>query len=236
LHSILITRPLQPQEEEYARKLGLEPIQRSFLQVSYTAEKRKLRETCLQNPQAAWAFTSQHGVKASETALKSLNASQRPSQIFAVGTATAEALRKINLRPMVPPQQNAAGLAAFIAEQESAVPSVLHFCSKQRRPELGDSLKHNDIAYLPVEVYETVYAEPEEPLPEHVEAALFYSPSVVESFFSQGLDQYIGEGAYFAIGETTAQAVRAQGKECHATEQPKTNLLFDLVASKLNGS
>ncbi len=84
------------------------------------------------------------------------------------------------------------------------VKAVTFFCGNIRRQELPDMLRANDVGVTEYVVYRTT--ETPAPLEETFNGILFLSPSSVRSFFSA--NKLPGHTVCFAIGETTAEALR----------------------------
>ena len=81
---------------------------------------------------------------------------------------------------------------------------VVFFCGDQRRDELPVILRENKILLHEVVTYKTV--QHHHVLNRHYDAVLFFSPSAVYSFFTT--NQLHEEAICFAIGDTTARAIR----------------------------
>jgi uroporphyrinogen-III synthase len=100
--------------------------------------------------------------------------------------------------------------AAELAEKiiTDGVKEAIFFCGDHRRDELPQLLSSREIKLQEVIVYKT------EPVPvqlgKEYAAVLFFSPSAVESFFNQ--HKLSKDAACFAIGETTASAIRERTK------------------------
>lgn len=96
---------------------------------------------------------------------------------------------------------NAAELASHIIESEAE--EVFFFCGNKRRDELPLKLQEHHILVNEVIVYHTRH------LPHKVEkkydAVLFFSPSAVESFFSQ--NRLAKDTVVYVIGSTTGNEV-----------------------------
>lgn len=105
------------------------------------------------------------------------------------------------------------------------------FCGDKRRDELPESLKSAGWEVREVVVYQTTLTPCRIDKP--YEAILFFSPSAVESFFSMNT---IGtETGLFAIGRTTAAAIRAKcPNPVVISEQPDEKLLIQQLLERLD--
>ena len=90
---------------------------------------------------------------------------------------------------------------AIIQNKEKA---VVFFCGDQRRDELPNLLTNHQIGLEELVVYKTIPTQ--QKLDRFYNGVLFYSPSAVHSFFS--VNKPSPETVLFAIGETTANAIR----------------------------
>ena len=91
----------------------------------------------------------------------------------------------------------------------AAVPALTFFCGNQRRDTLPEKLRSAGIRLEELVVYQTV-ATPHR-LGADYDALLFFSPSAVESFAS--MNELAPSTVYFAIGTTTADALRLAGAQ-----------------------
>ena len=186
-----------------------------------------------EHSKSEWVFTSSNGVRALEELMETGLEVRPETQLFAVGSKTKEALQRLGLSSKTPSVQNAEHLAALIAG-EGKVESVLYFHGNLSRDELAEGLRREGIETVELEVYKTIVKEiglPEEP----VAAILFYSPSAVEAFRRGG--GFEGElPALFAIGPTTAEALRDEtGQVVHVAGEPSTETLLRDVSRHLFG-
>lgn len=229
--NILVTRPLDGRQREYARVLGLDPVTRPALEFEFPPYWDRVLKTINDHPKADWIFTSANAVKALAEMRK--NGLQVPpnTALFAVGRKTGGALEDLGLEAQVPLQQDGEGLAKLVA-RESSSGEVIWLRGNRARRELPEILEENGIAVREVEVYKTLVRPVEMPR-QAVEAILFYSPSAVEGFGE-------GEGfegdlpPLFAIGSTTGEALReASGREVIESPRPDTRVLLKTVADHL---
>lgn len=229
--NILVTRPLLGQQIQYARILGLEPIIESALEFEFPEYWDGVLKVINEHPKSDWVFTSANGVKALKELVKNGLQVRPEVQIFAVGSKTKEALENLGLRAKIPRKQDGLHLADLIIE-EGKIDSVIHFHGNLSRGEMTEKLRSKAIEVVEVVVYQTKINPvhlPENP----VDAVLFYSPSAVEGF-KQG-QGFNGElPGLFAIGPTTAEALRNESDQgVEISDSPDTKELLKTVADHL---
>ncbi|MEP7143249.1 MAG: uroporphyrinogen-III synthase [Ferruginibacter sp.] len=98
---------------------------------------------------------------------------------------------------------DASSLAVLIAE-DRFTDEVTFFCGDQRRGELPEILREQDIDVNEIIVYQTI-AVPHK-INKVYHGILFFSPSAVESFFRN--NKLPGTTILFAIGNTTANEIK----------------------------
>lgn len=228
---ILVTRPLSGQQIEYARILGLEPIIEPALDFEFPEYWDSVLEVINRHLKSDWVFTSVNGVKALEELITNGLQVRPEVHIFAVGSKTKEALESLGLTAKVPASQDASHLADLIIE-EGKIESVIYFHGNLSRGEMSGKLRAKNIEVIELEVYKTKIspvALPSTP----VDAILFYSPSAVEGF-KQGEGFHKQLPALFAIGPTTAEAIRKESAESvEVADMPDTKELLKAVADHL---
>lgn len=228
--NILVTRPLDGQQREYARILGLNPIERPALNFEFPLYWDRVLGVINENLKAAWVFTSTNGVKALETMMQSGLQVRPEVSIFGVGAKTQKALQELGLEAQIPFQQDGEHLAELIVDEK--VRSVIYFHGNISRDEMTNKLTENDIDVLEVEVYKTTISPVEMPT-EPVEAILFYSPSAVTGF-KQGAGFTAELPPLFAIGTTTAEALKNETSQVvHVADRPDTKVLLQAVSTYL---
>lgn len=98
---------------------------------------------------------------------------------------------------------NASELADVLMENEEP-DEVIFFCGNQRRDELPKKLRSQQINVSEIIVYETIAIHHK--LKKTYDGILFFSPSAVESFFSN--NTLAGPTIVFAIGKTTQKTIK----------------------------
>lgn len=220
---ILSTRPLIPALPEEAAAHGIildvlpfiatEPITEPILQA-------RLRELMTQ-PLIA-VFTSTNAV---EAVARECTAKGRPIpwQIFCIGSATCRLVEGyFGKETITGTSSSAAGLAEVIIRQFPS--EVFFFGGDRRREELPDRLQQASIRVNEITVYRT-HLTPH-PIAKEYNGIAFFSPSAVQSFFS--INKVSAETTLFAIGETTAAAIRMQmpGSKVIVSTVPDTDVLI----------
>lgn len=229
--SILVTRSLNGQQQEYARILGLDTIERPALEFEFPAYWDRVLAVINEHLKSDWVFTSTNGVKALAALMESGLQVRPEVQIFAVGSKTQEALEELGLEAMIPFRQDGEHLAELIAE-EGKIDSVIYFHGNLSRGELVDTLVEEEIEVIEVEVYKT-HINPVKLPDELIDGILFYSPSAVVGFKQgQGFGQELPP--LFAIGPTTAAALEDEtDQQVHVASRPDTKVLLQAVSTQL---
>ena len=224
--NILCTRPIDAALVKTAALKNIDIEVRSFIDtaaVTTAAVVTQIRQA-LQEPTTV-VFTSMNAV----TAVAAYVAEQKPEwNIYSIGTSTDLLVKNYFSETLIAgTAYNAADLAKLIINDRFA-DEVIFFCGNQRRDELPDMLRNNDIDVREIEVYQTI-ALPQRMVKDY-DGILFFSPSAVESFFS---DNHIKEQTIlFAIGNTTAESIKefTNNKIIISTTPGKENLVQQMMA------
>jgi uroporphyrinogen-III synthase len=174
-----------------------EPIQ--SIEVQQEIEQALLQE-------ATVIFTSRNAIEAVAAELKDEETDPITIEwnIYCVGDKTAELAGKyFGEEKIYGSADNAEELAELIIEEDIA-DEVIFFCGDQRRDELPDTLRANDIEVNEIIVYQTVGVP--QKVTTNYDGILFYSPSGVESFFK--VNKIDKKTILFAIGNTTSNAIK----------------------------
>ncbi|MGC4037760.1 MAG: uroporphyrinogen-III synthase [Chitinophagaceae bacterium] len=124
--------------------------------------------------------------------------------MYCVGNKTSElAAKYFGEENIYATADNAEELAEQIIEEDIA-DEVIFFCGDQRRDELPDALRDNNIEVNEIQVYQTI--EVPQKVETNYDGILFYSPSGVNSFFS--INKPGKKTILFAIGNTTSNAIK----------------------------
>jgi uroporphyrinogen-III synthase len=146
-------------------------------------------------------FTSKNAVQA---VADELYDHQPEWNIYCIGQKTKELAEEIfGEEKIYGSADDAVSLAELIVE-EGNVDEVIFFCGDQRRNELPDILRANDIEVYEIIVYHTVGVP--QKLNKRYEAILFFSPSAADSFFK--VNKIERQTILFAIGNTTSNAIK----------------------------
>lgn len=200
--SILSTRPLNDSLVAEAKAVGIaidmvsfietEPIQSA--EVQQKIEHAFLQSTCV-------VFTSMNAVEVVAVKKKS----QQPDwSIYCIGNTTMQLVKKYFGEERIAGTANSAAELAKLLAEENPTGDVIFFCGDQRRDELPDILRNNNIRVNEIVVYET------NNVPHRIEkdynGILFFSPGAVRSFFLN--NQPTNQTILFAIGNTTANEIK----------------------------
>jgi len=254
---ILSTRPLETALLDQVRAAGMLLDTRSFIEtraVMDPALTSQVRSLALR-PLVA-VFTSVNAVEAvaghlqrtipGDTGRHIFSGVQW--EIFCIGYATGQAVRQVFGDDCIAGTADSADILAngiiqwFAgtntdaknADAEGTAASgspaggraVYFFCGDQRRDDLPRKLRESSIRVNELIVYTTI------PVPQKIEreydGIVFFSPSAVQSFFS--INTVSAETVLFAIGQTTANALREQaGNQIIVSTTPDKEALIRKV-------
>lgn len=188
-----------------------EPIQ--SVEVQQEIEQAFLQSTAV-------VFTSMNAVDAVATYLED---AQPDWKIYCIGNSTFQlASQYFGKDKIVGTASSAKELAELIVENDENK-ELIFFCGDQRREELPEILRNNEIEVNEITVYHTLA------VPQSIEKTyhgiLFFSPSAVNSFFAK--NKLKDKTVLFAIGNTTANEIKkyTSNKIMIAEEPGKENLL-----------
>jgi uroporphyrinogen-III synthase len=223
--NILSTRLLSNSLVTEAENAGIAVDMISFIETEpiQSAEiQQQIEHAFLQSTSVV--FTSMNAVEA-------VNAKQQGQEpdwtIYCIGNATRQLIKKyFNEERIAGTANSAVELAKLIIEKHS-INNVIFFCGDQRRDELPYLLRNNNISVKEIEVYKTLA------IPHKIEmnynGILFFSPSGVESFFSDNKPKK--QTILFAIGDTTAGEIKkySTNKIITSNEPGKEKLVKQVI-------
>ncbi len=224
--SILSTRPLSDSLIEEARQFNIDVDILSFIETETidSTEVQQEIENALMQSSSTVVFTSMNAVQA---VAEQLDGQQPDWKIYSIGNTTKQLVQKYFGEEAIAGTASSATELANLIIEEEADDEVIFFCGDQRREELPEILKNNDFEVTEIVVYETVAA------PHKVEkqyhGILFFSPSAVESFFSN--NKVADSTVLFAIGNTTANSLKkySNNKIIISDEPGKENLFGKML-------
>jgi uroporphyrinogen-III synthase len=184
--------------------------------------QKKIQETSAMS--TTIVFTSTNAVEAVAT---EINDQEINWKIFCIGHSTKQSVVKIfGESSIAEVADNAKELAEVILRADVA--ELIFFCGDQRRNELPDQLKKNNIKATEIVVYKTILTP--QKIEKKYDGILFFSPSAVKSFFQ--LNQLNDEPVLFAIGNTTAEEIKKFSKnKILVSDVPDREALMDKVIS-----
>lgn len=199
---ILSTRPIEPSQIKTARELGIDIECISFIETSPIIDKelnKKIKELLL--TESTVVFTSMNAVDAVAC---HLSKSKPDWRVYCIGITTNKLVKHyFGETAIIGTATNAAELAGLIVE-ERKTSRLVFFCGDQRREELPEILRNNNIRVNEIEVYRTT--EIQHHLEKVYDGVLFFSPSAVSSFFN--LNKVPASTIIFSIGTTTASEIK----------------------------
>ncbi len=246
--NILFTRALSGIDRERARERGIECKEFPLIGVEYAGFDALLNRypefwVHLEAARAV-VFTSGNGVTGllgspehvPDTSTLNLLSILRKKPVYTVGESTADVIEPFGILARFPDDYNAVSLAKMML-LDGVHTRMIHFCGDVKRPELGMAMKEAGIAVEEIETYSKrgLLQDDEQHLSvvrtelSSAAGVVFYSPSAVEEFFLHGLDRGFG-GRWYAIGQTTASALRERSVEPLVPRAPMTEVLLDFIA------
>jgi uroporphyrinogen-III synthase len=199
---ILCTRPLNESLVKEAKAAGIVIDELSFIEtepVQTIEVQQEIEQALLLS--ATVVFTSMNAVEA----VAAWQNEQQPKwNIYCIGTTTNKLVQEYFGEGSIAGTANAATELATLIAEDRFIDSVIFFCGDQRRDELPAILRQNNIEVNEIIVYQTI-AVPHK-ITTTYGGILFFSPSAVESFFSN--NTVAARTILFAIGNTTATAIK----------------------------
>ena len=183
--------------------------------------KKTLKGFLQQNITAV--FTSKNAAHAFDQIANS----EVPWKIFCIGQSTKKFVSKIFGKETISGTADSASELSDVILQDKEIKKVIFFCGKQRREELPQKLKAEEIEVEEIVVYET-FETPQKLSRKIYDGILFFSPSAVNSFFS--LNKINEQTQIFAIGKTTADAIHKHiKKEIIIAETPSEENIVEQI-------
>ena len=199
---ILSTRPLHETLLQEAIQAGIDIDEISFIETSPIQSLPIQREIDEALPQSITAvFTSMNAVEAVADQIKEKKTNWK---IYCIGTTTQQLVVNYFGQDAIAGTANDAAALAKLIIEDQPKGKLLFFCGDQRRDELPEILQQNSIKLKEIIVYQTTAIQHR--IQKLYEGILFFSPSGVESFFSN--NQLTKKTILFAIGNTTAKEIK----------------------------
>jgi uroporphyrinogen-III synthase len=166
-------------------------------------------------------------MNAVEAVANELDGHQPDWRIYSIGNTTRQLVKKyFGEEAIAGSAESAAELAELIVEEDNS-DDIFFFCGEQRRDELPDILRSNDIDVNEIVVYQTIQVKHK--IEKTYHGILFFSPSAVQSFFSN--NKISDKTILFAIGNTTATEIKkyTNNKIITGDEPSKENLVMEMI-------
>ena len=222
---ILSTRPIDAPLINEARHQNIEIDILSFIEtvpIRSIEVQQEIENALLKS--SAVVFTSMNAV---EAVANELDGHQPDWRIYSIGNTTRQLVKKyFGEEAIAGSAESAAELAELIVEEDNS-DDIFFFCGEQRRDELPDILRSNDIDVNEIVVYQTIQVKHK--IEKTYHGILFFSPSAVQSFFSN--NKISDKTILFAIGNTTATEIKkyANNKIITGDEPGKENLVTEMI-------
>ena len=222
---ILSTRPIDDPLINEAKHQNIEIDILSFIEtvpIRSIEVQQEIENALLKS--SAVVFTSMNAV---EAVANELDGHQPDWRIYSMGNTTRQLVKKyFGEEAIAGTAESAAELAELIVEEDNS-DDIFFFCGEQRRDELPDILRNNDIDVNEIVVYQTIQVKHK--IEKTYHGILFFSPSAVQSFFSN--NKISDKTILFAIGNTTATEIKkyANNKIITGDEPSKENLVMEMI-------
>jgi uroporphyrinogen-III synthase len=200
---LLSTGTLSERLAKEAAERGVVLDVMSFIGMEYIDEITGMEKLVAQS--LTVVFTSVHAVDAIRRWLKEPLPDWR---VYSISGPTCEAVvALLGEKAVAGKAESAYELAKVIIDREMGRSrEIVFFCGDQRREELPSLLRESGFEVIEKVGYRTVLTPRK--VEQNYDGIAFFSPSAVESFFS--VNVIAGEIPLFAIGPTTAAAIRAR--------------------------
>lgn len=172
---------------------------------------------------------SDHLIFTSKKAVKSVlkkypKAAERTANAaFCVGRASCKLLSSAGIE--VKESANYSGELAQIITRKYRDKKFVYFCGNKRRTELPSALKATNVEFSEIEVYKTDLKT--RSFGQDFDGILFFSPSGVQSFFSENKME---ESVAFCIGDTTASEAKNHTRSIVVANKPSIeNVIVQVV-------
>ena len=199
---ILSTRPLHETLLQEAKQAGIDIDELSFIETSPIQSpslQSEIDEALQQSITAV--FTSMNAVEAVADQIKEKKTNWK---IYCIGTTTQQLVVNYFGQDAIAGTANDAAALAKLIIEDQPKGKLIFFCGDQRRDELPEILAQNSLEVKEIIVYQTTAIQHR--IQKLYEGILFFSPSGVESFFSN--NQLTKKTILFAIGNTTAKEIK----------------------------
>lgn len=222
---ILSTRPIDDPLINEARHQNIEIDILSFIEtvpIRSIEVQQEIENALLKS--SAVVFTSMNAV---EAVANELDGHQPDWRIYSIGNTTRQLVKKyFGEEAIAGTAESATELAELIVEEDNS-DDIFFFCGEQRRDELPDILRSNDIDVNEIVVYQTIQVKHK--IEKTYHGILFFSPSAVQSFFSN--NKISDRTILFAIGNTTATEIKkyTNNKIITGDEPSKENLVMEMI-------
>ncbi len=195
---VLSTKKLKTAVAEQLKQAGISLIEKDFIRIDTASSDETIKQFIDSiNTDAYVIFTSSNAVDAIADHVKDVK-----WKVFCISGKTKEAvLEKLNLE-IIATADTGVDLAKGIIQH--GVKEVIFFSGNIRRKELPQILHEAGVLIKELTVYKTIATS--EKINNNFDAVFFFSPSAVQSFFSQ--NQLSTTTVCFAIGNTTAEEIR----------------------------
>lgn len=222
--TLLVTKKISSSLVLQAGLKGINLLEKEFIRiVPIVNDHLNKKINKLVNSDNTVVFTSKNAV----AAVAVNNRFEDPNwKIYCIEGATKKEVKKyFNESLIAGAAKNASALAEVIAEKYKGS-KVIFFCGNKRREDLPYLLKEKKIEVEEIVVYNTELVP--QKIVDDYEAVAFFSPSAVESFFT---DNTLKKNIIcFSVGRTTTETIKKYTRnEVITSDKPSEESVIDLA-------
>lgn len=215
---ILSTKKLTKPQQELLLNKGFALVHRDFIKIEYS----DITETSIND---AIIITSKNGVKGLQ--VNNLIDTIKTKQVYCVGSKTKQLLETLAIN-VTASFTNAKTLGDYIVANLSEI-SFTYFCGNIRRKELPELLHQHNITLQEVITYKTMFSPKR--MDGTYDGILFFSPSLVESYF---FNNSLTKATAFCIGKTTENTIKTYTKNYKTATVPTVENVIVQVVKHFN--
>ena len=222
--TLLVTKKISSSLVLQAGLKGINLLEKEFIRIVPVANdqlNKKINKLVTGN--STVVFTSKNAV----AALAANHKFEKPDwKIYCIEGATKKEVKKYFDEAFVAgAAKNASALAEVIAEKSEGS-KVVFFCGNRRREELPHLLKQKSLEVEEIVVYNTELVP--QKIVDDYEAVAFFSPSAVESFFT---DNTLKKNVVcFSVGRTTTETLKKYTRnQVITSDKPSEESVIELA-------
>jgi uroporphyrinogen-III synthase len=221
---LLVTKKISSSLVLQAGFKGVDVLEKEFIRIVPVATdqvNKKINK--LIGSENTIAFTSRNAVAAIAA---HNNVAEAKWKIFCIDGATKNEVKKFFAESFIAGTAKNAVLLAEEIAKKSEEHKIFFFCGSRRLEDLPQLLSKKNVEVEEIIVYKTELVP--QKIVDDYEAVAFFSPSAVESFFSENV---LNKNAVcFSVGSTTSEAIKKYtGNEVITSEKPSEESVIEMA-------